>query len=217
MNKCAENRQAELNNSRESIDDDDCSNDEEVVHNGEGESNESYDSEELLEKGTTEAMAIRDSGELIKPERESLVNMGENLTRDNLKELRKMKKEIVDPKIEINTNNLQPNDLLPRIEESKTAIGGRYAQLDESEELTASVGLLADSNVQSARQKLVQATQLEPHRLSEQMLAGQSNNIKIRERRVSNLSISGLINTETLKSAANKGQTKKEQESTAIG
>jgi len=70
-----------------------------VFSREEVESGESYDSEELLEKGTTDAMAIRDSGKLIKPERDSLVNMGENLTRDNLKELRRMKKEIVDPKI----------------------------------------------------------------------------------------------------------------------
>lgn len=55
---------------------------------------ESYDSEEVLGKGTS---AIRASGGLIKPERESMVNMGENVIRDNIREIRKMKKEIVEP------------------------------------------------------------------------------------------------------------------------
>ena len=64
--------------------------------NLEQDSDESYDSEEVLCKGTAGAMAIRASGGLIKPERESMVNMGENIIRDNIREMRKMKKEIVE-------------------------------------------------------------------------------------------------------------------------
>ena len=49
----------------------------------------------MLEKGAVDAMAIRASGNLIAPVSESLVNMGENLTKNNIRELKKMKKEIV--------------------------------------------------------------------------------------------------------------------------
>ena len=44
-------------------------------------------------------MAIRASGKLIKPERDSLVNMGENMKKDNIKEIKRMKKEIVQPNL----------------------------------------------------------------------------------------------------------------------
>ena len=126
-------------------------------------SDESYDSEEMLEKGATEAMALRDSSGLIQPERDSLVNMGENKNRDNMRELRKMKKEIVDPRLGSNLN-LAAKDLLPKVnvpsvpEESKqrsNAVDGataikrtaveRYAAFDDSEEINMGSGILPDS------------------------------------------------------------------------
>ena len=77
-------------------------------------SEESYDSEDMLEKGATGAMALRDSSGLIQPERDSMVNMGENMNRDNMRELRKMKKEIVDPRLGSN-HNLAAKDILPKV------------------------------------------------------------------------------------------------------
>ena len=49
----------------------------------------------MLDKSAVDAMAIRASGNLIAPVSESLVNMGENLTKNNIRELKRMKKEIV--------------------------------------------------------------------------------------------------------------------------
>ena len=69
-----------------------------VIHDT-GTDNESYDSEELNEKGTKDAMAFRASGSLIAPERDSMVNMGENMTKNNIRELRQMKREIVEPNL----------------------------------------------------------------------------------------------------------------------
>ena len=84
----------------------------------EQDSNESYDSEDImLGKGPTTGMALHASGHLIKPERESLVNMGENTTKDNIREMRKMQQEIVEP----NLADKGPVKLLPRAEETKAA------------------------------------------------------------------------------------------------
>ena len=80
----------------------------------EDEDDESYDSEDILEKGpNAEAMAMRDSTGLIDPLSESLVNMGENNMRDNIKEIRRMNKEIVDPKVL--DKSQKEKDLLPKI------------------------------------------------------------------------------------------------------
>ena len=132
-------------------------------HNAANDSDESYDSEEMLERGATGAMALRDSSGLIQPERDSMVNMGENKNRDNMRELRKMKKEIVDPRLGSN-HNLAAKDILPKVnvpptahqEESKqlTADGAtaikrtaveRYAAFDDSEEINMGSGILPES------------------------------------------------------------------------
>ena len=146
-------------------------------HNPANDSDESYDSEEMLEKGATGAMALRDSSGLIQPERDSMVNMGENKNRDNMRELRKMKKEIVDPRLGSN-HNLAAKDILPKVnvppsalnqEESKqhaadgaTAIKRtaveRYAAFDDSEEINMGSGILPESQMQSARQKAAKLT-----------------------------------------------------------
>ena len=110
----------------------------------------SYDSEEMIEKGTSDGMAIRVSGTLIEQERDSMPNMGENLIKDNIKEIKKMKKEMVEPNLGIN-RNLHPKDILPKLEESKSANKNasrvRYAQQEnlEQEELNHGVGLLSES------------------------------------------------------------------------
>ena len=172
----------------------------------------------MLEKGANGAMALRDSSGLIQPERDSLVNMGENMARDNMREIRKMKKEIVDPRLGPN-HQLAVQDILPKVavpnnaEESKARSGvidgataikrtaiERYAAFDDSEEINVGNGILPESQMQSARQKaqltasqqLVQATRGEPHGLNERMLAGDSQIRRQRERRVSNLSIGNL-------------------------
>ena len=90
-----------------------------VIHDT-GTDNESYDSEELNEKGTTDVMAFRASGSLIAQERDSMVNMGENLTKNNIRELRKMKREIVEPNLGQSDQNVKAVDLLPKVEEAKT-------------------------------------------------------------------------------------------------
>ena len=100
-----------------------------------------------MEKGAANAMAIRASGTLIKPERESMANMGENLTRDNIKEMRKMKNEIVEP--DLGPTQKQAR-LLPKLEESKVLTGvarGRYAEVGEPEELAFDGGILPDSQL----------------------------------------------------------------------
>ena len=203
------------------------------------ESDESYDSEDIIEKGANGVMAIRDSGAgLIQPERDSMVNMGENMTRDNYRELRKMKKEIVDPGLSANTSaRIGVQDLLPRVvmpnaaEETKLrkgADGGgstnqraakeRYAVFNESDEINMGSGILPESQMQSARrvnklaasQQLAKATQAEPHGLNERMLAGDSQIRRQRERRVSNLSIGDLGgNVATPKLLMDKTQTDK--------
>lgn len=106
-------------------------------------------------------MAIRDSGNMIPPERDSMVNMGENLTRDNIREMRRMKNEIVDPEIGMAKN--APKQLLPKMvdEESKIhdttgidsqlknrrATRERYAAVDESNEVANEDSrLLLESN-----------------------------------------------------------------------
>ncbi len=93
----------------------------------------SYDSEEIMEKGAQDVMAIRVSGNLIAQERDSMVNMGENVIKDNIKEIRKMKKEIVEPNLGIN-RDLHPQHLLPKLEESKSAIKGtnRYGVQEDA-------------------------------------------------------------------------------------
>ena len=96
-----------------------------------------------------------------------MVNMGENMARDNMRELRKMRKEIVDPRLGSN-HNLAVQDLLPKVinsnEESKVAAGGagtdnklaaannkrtakeRYANFDDSaEEINVGSGILPES------------------------------------------------------------------------
>ena len=102
-------------------------------------------------------MAIRDSSGLIHQERDSMVNMGENMAKDNMRELRKMKKEIVDPRL--GSNHLEVEDLLPKVallpskqEETKHA-KERYAAFDDSEEINMGSGILPESQLQSARQK----------------------------------------------------------------
>ena len=84
-------------------------------------------------------MAIRESNNLIDVTGDSMVNMGENLKKDNIKELKKMKNEIVDPKIGKATKDIKLNELLPKFEKNKVDAQGngrvRYAQFDESEEL----------------------------------------------------------------------------------
>ena len=180
-------------------------------------SEESYDSEELLQKGANGVMAIRDSGAgLLQLERDSMVNMGENMTKDNIRELRKMKKEIVDPGLSgnvgdhIGVQNLLPRNVmhnaaeetkLQKGQENKRGVKERYAVFDESDEINVGSGILPESQMQSARhvnnklaasQQLVKATQAEPHGLNERMLAGDSQVRRQRERRVSNLSIGEL-------------------------
>lgn len=94
-----------------------------------------------------------------------MVNMGENMARDNMRELRKMRKEIVNPRLGSN-HNLAVKDLLPKVqlnsnEESKIAVVGagankklaaasnkrtakeRYANFDDSaEEINVGSGIL---------------------------------------------------------------------------
>ena len=86
--------------------------DSEGAHNPD--SNESYDSEEMMEKEQAGVVDIRTNENLIPADRDSLVNMGENTTKDNIRELRKMKQEIVEP----NLGN-GPAQLLPKVEEKK--------------------------------------------------------------------------------------------------
>lgn len=84
-------------------------------------SSESYDSEEMEQKNATRALALRESGGLIEPLGDSMVNMGENLTRDNIREIKKMKREMVEPNLGGVAKN--PNELLPKFEESKGGLG----------------------------------------------------------------------------------------------
>lgn len=98
-----------------------------------------------------------------------MVNMGENMARDNMREIRKMRKEIVDPRLD--SKQLDVQDLLPKValtaansaEESKQTgahhdltankrtAKERYADLDDSEEINIGSGVLPDSQIQSAR------------------------------------------------------------------
>ena len=71
-------------------------------HANDDESYGSYDSEEVMDKDgapLAQAMALRQSSNLNPADRESLVNFGENYAKDNLRELRKIKKELVEPAI----------------------------------------------------------------------------------------------------------------------
>ena len=98
-----------------------------------------------------------------------MVNMGENMARDNMREIRKMKKEIVDPRLGSN-HQLAMQDILPKValpnahEESKVRAGvndgataikrtaiQRYAEFDDSEEMNIGNGILPESQMQSAR------------------------------------------------------------------
>ena len=120
--KCPANYSGEVNKvaysaSNASLDEIDQRSDR-VLHDTETD-NESYDSEELHEKGAADAMALRASGGLILQDRDSMVNMGENLTKDNIRELRKMKREIVEPNLGTQTNKIKASQLLPKVEESK--------------------------------------------------------------------------------------------------
>ena len=97
--KCA----AKINSSSHEVNllsvvEDDCS---ELQHPLD--SDESYDSEDMMDKGTTAVMAIRESENLLPAERESLVNMGENTTKLNIREIKRMRQEIVDPKVGMKT------------------------------------------------------------------------------------------------------------------
>ena len=92
-------------------------------------------------------MAIRASGKLIKPERDSLVNMGENLKKDNIKEIKRMKKEIVQPNLSPRGGTqISTNELLPKFEESKAPVAGaakgRYAEPDEIDEVNVDGGII---------------------------------------------------------------------------
>ena len=80
------------------------------------------------------------------------------MAKDNMRELRKMKKEIVDPRLGSN-HQLEVQDLLPKVallpakqEETKHA-KERYAAFDDSEEINMGSGILPESQLQSARQK----------------------------------------------------------------
>ena len=54
-----------------------------------------------------------------------MVNMGENMTRDNIREMRKMKKEIVEPNLGSNEDvSIGLDQLLPKVEESKKMAAG---------------------------------------------------------------------------------------------
>ena len=87
-----------------------------------------------------------------------MVNMGENLTRDNIREIKKMKREMVEPNLGVAAKN--PNELLPKFEESKGGKGGdsgnkgakqRYAAFDDDgeEEVAVGSGILPDSQIMS--------------------------------------------------------------------
>ena len=68
---------------------------------------DSYDSEDILDEGDG-----ADAMELENLNRESLVNMGENVTKDNLRQLRKMKQEMqpaVESEEEKEVKQLLPN------------------------------------------------------------------------------------------------------------
>ena len=67
---------------------------------------DSYDSEDILDEGDG-----ADAMELENLNRESLVNMGENVTRDNLRQMRKMKQEM-QPAVE-NVQSEAVKQLLP--------------------------------------------------------------------------------------------------------
>ena len=122
-------------------------------------SEDSYDSEDMMHRGRTEMMAIRESDKMIKPLHDSMVNMGENLTKDNIKELKKMKKEFVDTNIDPKAaKQIATSELLPKYEESKAsaanAARGRYAQPDEAEEINLGGAVIlteegADNNGQA--------------------------------------------------------------------
>lgn len=64
-------------------------------------------------------MAIRESDRMIGLTGESMVNMGENKKRGNMKELKKMKQEIVEPNLGPGTKNIKKGELLPKFEEKK--------------------------------------------------------------------------------------------------
>ena len=73
---------------------------------------DSYDSEDILDEGDG-----ADAMELENITRESLVNVGENVTRDNLRQMRKMKQEM-QPAVE-NAEEETVKQLLPNQEEQK--------------------------------------------------------------------------------------------------
>lgn len=62
-----------------------------------------------MQKGAVDLMAIQESNSLINPTGESMVNMGENLKKGNIKELKKMQKEIVDPNLGQGTKVITPS------------------------------------------------------------------------------------------------------------
>ena len=58
-----------------------------------------------------------------------MVNMGENMTRDNIREMRKMKKEIVEPNLDSQEEvKIGQTNFLPRVEETKTQANGSGAK-----------------------------------------------------------------------------------------
>ena len=97
---------------------------------------DSYDSEDILDEGDG-----ADAMELENITRESLVNVGENITRDNLRQMRKMKQEM-QPAVE-NAEEETVKQLLPNQEEQKALMGAapvkqrrRYQEVqDDTEEM----------------------------------------------------------------------------------
>lgn len=123
---------------------------------------DSYDSEDILNEGDG-----ADAMELENLNRESLVNMGENVTKDNLRQLRKMKQEM-QPAVESGEEK-QVKQLLPNEEEQKALMGAapvkqqrRYqeAQDDTEEMLERRVDSQASGSLK-----------MNPQRVSQQLLS----------------------------------------------
>ena len=69
-------------------------------------SEDSYDSEDMIQKGAVDMMAMRESDRMIAND-DSMVNMGENKKKANMKERNKMNQEIVDPNLGPGTKNIK--------------------------------------------------------------------------------------------------------------
>ena len=91
----------------------------------------------MVQKGAVDLMAMRESDRMIAND-ESVVNMGENKKKANMKERNRMNHEIVDPNLGPGTKNIKKGELLPKFEESKQEKGparARYDAFTEEEEL----------------------------------------------------------------------------------